>query len=239
MFSKDFSFKTLVLFAFRLLLKQFRNPKGLHRSFSNANEKFQKYPSLAHRVDLSDQTLVFRVEGALLKSPYLFTYFMLVSFEAGSLIRSFVLFILHPFICFLGDEMWLKVMVMVSFFGIKEESFKAGRAVLPKFFLEDVGLESFEVLRRSGKRVGVSDMPQVMVESFLKEYLEIEYVVGRDLKVCCGYFVGLMEDKRKIVLDEIFEDEKISSKIIGLGNFNKSHDHHLFSHCKVSLYNYR
>ncbi|PSR85933.1 Glycerol-3-phosphate acyltransferase [Actinidia chinensis var. chinensis] len=232
MFSKAFSFKTLVLFAFRLLLKQFRNPKGLHRSFSNAHAKFQKYPSLAHRVDLSDQTLVFRVEGALLKSPSLFPYFMLVAFEAGSLIRALVLLILHPFICFVGDEMGLKVMVMVSFFGIKEESFKAGRAVLPKFFLEDVGLESFEVLRRSGKRVGVSDMPQVMVESFLREYLEIEFVVGRELKVCCGYFVGLMEDKKKIVLDEIFEDEKISSKIIGLGNFNRSHDHHLFSRCK-------
>ncbi|PSS06080.1 Glycerol-3-phosphate acyltransferase [Actinidia chinensis var. chinensis] len=231
MFSKAFFFKILVLFFFRLLLKQFRNPKGLHRSFSNAHAKFQKYPSLAHRVDLSDQTLAFSVEGALLKSPSLFPYFMLVAFEAGSIIRALVLFVFYPLICFVGDEMGLKVMVMVSFFGIKEESFKAGRAVLPKFFLEDVGLESFEVLRKSGKRVGVSDMPQVMVESFLREYLEVEFVVGRDLKVCCGYFVGLLE-KKKIVLDEIFEDEKLSSNIIGISNFNKSLDHHLFSHCK-------
>ncbi|KAI7983452.1 putative glycerol-3-phosphate acyltransferase 3 [Camellia lanceoleosa] len=238
MLSKSFLFKSLVLLFSRLLLKHFRKPKGLHRSFSNANSsqsKFQRYPSLAQISDLLDQTLIFNVEGALLKSPSLFPYFMLVAFEAGSILRAFVLFILYPFVCFVGHEMGLKIMVMVCFFGIKKESFTAGRAVLPKFFLEDVGLESFEVLRRSGGvRVGVSDLPQIMVECFLRDYLEVEFVVGRDLKVCCGYFVGLMGDKKKIVLDEIFEDEQkqIASNIIGISGFTKSVDHHLFSHCK-------
>lgn len=137
--------------------------------------------------------------------------------------------------------MGLKIMVMVCFVGIKEESFRAGTAVLPKFFLENVGLESFEVLRRSGgKKVGVSDMPRVMVESFLRDYLEIEFVVGRELKVCSGYFVGLMEEKNNKINNvhdqQVLEDEKkiaSSSIIIGISSFNKSLDHPLFSLCKV------
>ncbi|KAK6139713.1 hypothetical protein DH2020_026544 [Rehmannia glutinosa] len=46
-------------------------------------------------------------------------------------------------------------MVMVCFFGLKKEKFIEGRAVLPKFFLEDVGKESFEVL--GGYFVGVME----------------------------------------------------------------------------------
>lgn len=242
--SNAFFFKALVVFFARLLLKHFKNPKTLHRSFSNSttpHSKFHKYSFLAHRLDLSDQTLIFSVEGSLLKSQSLFPYFLLVAFEAGSILRALVLFILYPFICFVSHEMGLKIMVMVCFVGIKEESFRAGTAVLPKFFLENVGLESFEVLRRSGgKKVGVSDMPRVMVESFLKDYLEIEFVVGRELKVCSGYFVGLMEEKNNKINNvhdqQVLEDEKkiaASSIIIGISSFNKSLDHPLFSLCKV------
>lgn len=232
--SNAFFFKALVVFFARLLLKYFKNPKTLHRSFSSTTQsKFHKYPSLAHRQDLLDQTLIFSVEGSLLKSHSLFPYFLLVAFEAGSILRALVLFILYPFICVVGHEMGLKIMVMVCFLGLKEESFRAGTAVLPKFFLEDVGLESFEVVRRCGKKVGVTDLPRVIVDSFLRDYLEIDFVVGRELKVCSGYFVGLMEEKKKIVLDEVLQDEKTSSKIIGICSFNISVDHQLFSLCKV------
>ncbi|KAL6012791.1 Glycerol-3-phosphate acyltransferase 3 [Asimina triloba] len=96
-----------------------------------------------------------------------------------------------------GREMALKAMVMVSFLGIRKEGFMVGRAVLPKYFLEDVGLEGYEVLKRGGRRVGVSEMPRVMVEGFLKDYMGVEVVLGRELKVVCGYYVGLMEEKGK------------------------------------------
>ncbi|KAG5514118.1 hypothetical protein RHGRI_035496 [Rhododendron griersonianum] len=232
--SNAFFFKALVVFFARLLLKYFKNPKTLHRSFSTTTQsKFHKYPSLAHRQeDLLDHTLIFSVEGSLLKSQSLFPYFLLVAFEAGSILRALILFILYPFICVVGHEMGLKIMVMVCFLGIKEQSFRAGTAVLPKFFLEDVGLESFEVVRRGGKKVGVTDLPRVMVDSFLRDYLEIDFVVGRELRVCSGYFVGLMEEKKKIVLDEVLEDDKTASKIIGISSFNISLDHQLFSLCK-------
>uniref|UniRef100_A0A2N9FST1 Phospholipid/glycerol acyltransferase domain-containing protein n=1 Tax=Fagus sylvatica TaxID=28930 RepID=A0A2N9FST1_FAGSY len=85
-------------------------------------------------------------------------------------------------------------MVFVCFVGIKKESFGIGRSVLPKFFLEDVGYECFDV-----------------------------GVVGRDLKVFCGYYLGLMEGKKaaKVVLNKIFEEEKESAHVI-VNNEEKS-----------------
>uniref|UniRef100_A0A2P2IJK2 Putative glycerol-3-phosphate acyltransferase 3 n=1 Tax=Rhizophora mucronata TaxID=61149 RepID=A0A2P2IJK2_RHIMU len=165
----------------------------------------------------------------------MFPYFTLVAFEAGSILRSFILFLLYPFICLVGEEMGLKIMVMICFFGIKKDSFRVGRAVLPKFFLEDVGSEAFEVLKKGGRKVAVSDFPQVMIESFIKEYLEIDAVVGRELKSFCGYFVGLMEKKKADAptLDEILEDHKMVSRdLIGISSFDRSLDHHLFSNCR-------
>ncbi|KAM7521390.1 hypothetical protein LguiA_011292 [Lonicera macranthoides] len=226
-----------------------RNPKGLLlRNFSNTHannphqySKLQKHASLAQRPDLSDHTLIFNVEGSLLKSSWsLFRYFMLVAFEAGSPARAFLLLVLYPFMCLVSQRVSLKIMVMVCFFGIKKERFSViWSGVLPKFMMEDVGEEGYEVLRRGGKRVGVSDLPQVMVESFLKDYLEIEFVVGRDLRVFCGYFVGVMEQRKsihdhyfeEIIVDE--EDGKCCSSFIGITNSIKSTaEHHWFSHCK-------
>lgn len=230
----------------RLLQKHYRSQKGLQRSFSNGHAaysqfKLQSHSSFSKRREPSQKTtLIFNVEGTLLKSPSLFPYFMLVAFEAGSLIRAFLLLVLYPFLCFVNDEFSLKIMVMVCFFGIKKEGFRVGSSVLPKFFLEDVGVEGFEVLRKGEVKVGVTDLPQVMVESFLRDYLEIDFVIGRELKVVCGYYVGLMDDKKNTInhrLEEIFEDENISENIIGLDRLNyKSIDHPWFSHCKVIIF---
>ncbi|KAJ0112318.1 hypothetical protein Patl1_00846 [Pistacia atlantica] len=222
-------FETLFFFFYRILFKHFRNSKSLHRAVSNNYSKFQRYNSLAHRSDLSNQILIFDVEGALLKSSSLFPYFMLVAFEAGGLFRAFILLVSYPFICLVGEEMGLKIMVMICFFAIKQDNFRSGTAVLPKFFLENVGLEIYEVVKRGGKKVGVSNIPKVMIDSFLRDYLEIDVVVGRELKVFCGYFVGLMEErkKEKLVLQEN------NSDVIGITRFNKSLDgHKLFLQCK-------
>ncbi|XP_044502062.1 probable glycerol-3-phosphate acyltransferase 3 [Mangifera indica] len=226
--------ETLFLFLYRILFKQFRHSNVLHRTVSNNYSKFQRFNSLAHRSDLSNQTLIFNVEGALLKSSSLFPYFMLVAFEAGGLFRAFVLLISYPFIRLAGEERGLKIMVMICFFGIKKDKFRVGKAVLPKFFLENVGFEIFEVVKRGGKKVGVSNIPRVMIESFLRDYLEIDVVVGRELKVFCGYFVGLMEERKKdkLVLREILGQEN-NGDVIGIIRFNKSLDEHkLFLLCK-------
>ncbi|KAK7337542.1 hypothetical protein VNO77_18123 [Canavalia gladiata] len=229
-----FLFKSLFIFWYRFF---FRPLKGLRRSSSNISFatqfKYQKYPSLFHRSDLREHSIVFDVEGALLKSCSVFPYMMLVAFEAGGLLRAIVLLLVYPLVCLVGDEKGLKIMVMVCFFGIKEESFRVGSAVLPKFFLEDVGLEMFEVVNRGGIKVGYSKLPRVMVESFLKDYLKIDFVVGRELKVFRGFYVGLMEERKPMhVLEVIHHGKGYSSDVIGISGFHKDLDRSFFSPCK-------
>lgn len=183
---------------------------------------------------LSGQTLVFDVEGGLLRSSSTFPYFMLVALEAGGFLRGLLLLLLYPLLCCLSHEVGLRVMVMVCFFGIRKEGLRAGRAVLPKFFLEDLGLEGFEVLRKGRRRVCFTSMPRVMVEWFLKEYLGVEEVVGRELKEFGGYYTGLMEEESKVELEtkELFGENDTGEGAFGFGSCTNSSRHHLFSHCK-------
>ncbi|KAB1205433.1 putative glycerol-3-phosphate acyltransferase 3 [Morella rubra] len=198
--------------------------------------KYQKYStSLVHRAEeLANQTVVFESEGALLKSSSLFPYFMLVALEAGGPFRALVFFLLYPFVCLFGEELGLKIMVFLCFFGIRKEGFRIGIAVLPKFFLEDVGREGFEVVMSCGRKVGVSNLPTVMVEGFLKDYLGVDDVVGRELKVVCGYFVGIMEAKKSdgTLLNQILGEEKTCSGAIGIVSHRTVLDHHVFASCK-------
>ncbi|KAI3760018.1 hypothetical protein L1987_50406 [Smallanthus sonchifolius] len=206
--------RKLILFVSRALLKLHKNhTKALKRTLSNTHGSHFKSQTLTSPVctsDLSQKTLIFDVEETLLRSPSVFPYFMLVACESGSLIRAFVLFALYPLLFLVNDELSIKIMVMVSFFGIKKDGFRVGSSVLPKFLLEDVGVEGFDVLRRGKKTVGVSKLPQVMVECFLKDYLEIDYVFGRELKVFGGYFVGLMKENKNIIkhrINEVLEED--------------------------------
>lgn len=231
-----FFLKYLFIFWHHFLLKGFRRTSSNNNNNTFATQfKCQKYPSLLHRSDLNDCTLIFDVEGALLKSSSVFPYFMLVAFEAGWILRAIVLILLYPFVCLAGYEVGLKIMIMICFFGIKAESFRVGRAVLPKFLLEDVGSEIFEVVtNKGGKKVGVSKLPRVMVETFLREYLEIDFVLGRELRVFRGYFVGLIEEGTDDVnvLDFVHEGNGSCSDIIGISG-RKGLDHKFFSQCKV------
>ncbi|KAK4282590.1 hypothetical protein QN277_013948 [Acacia crassicarpa] len=232
---RPFFFRALFFFWYRFILKQLKNLVGIPKNINNTlvtQFKYQKYPSLAHRSDLNDHTLIFDVEGTLLRSPSLFPYFVLVAFEAGDLFRAIFLLLSYPLVCLVGDRMGIRIMVMICFFGVKAESFNAGRAVLPKFLLDNVGSEIVEVLSRGGKKVGVSRLPQVMVESFLREYLKIDFVVGRELKVFCGYYVGLMDPRNSKHACENVLEQNGCSHAIGITTFNNILDHDLFSHCK-------
>ncbi|XP_021768577.1 probable glycerol-3-phosphate acyltransferase 3 [Chenopodium quinoa] len=237
-------FSSIIFFFSRILQQHYKTPTYLHRKVSNIRNnsqiKLQKYPSFIGSNELlDDQTLIFNVEETLLRSSSMFPYFMLVAFEAGSLLRALLLLILYPFICMFSKEMGLKMMVMVSFCGIKKDGFVVGRAVLPKFFLEDVGLQGFEVVKMCKRKMGVSNLPHVMVESFVKEYLEVDYVVGKELKVYNGYFIGLMEDKNKKKIDNVHdlkhmlgEGEIKGSKVFGISGTKSSLAHPFFRFCK-------
>lgn len=178
----------------------------------------------------------------MLRSTSLFPYFMLVALEAGGVLRSILLLLSYPLIWVLGEnDMGLKIMVFLSLFGIKKETFRIGSSVLPKFLLEDVGFEGFEAVMSFQRKVGSSKMPRIMVENFLKEYLGVESVVAPEVKSLCGYFLGIFEeqDTNGFIIKTPLNDNLIcitaSTTTTSQNNYV---DHHVFSHCKVGTYIY-
>ncbi|XP_061339537.1 probable glycerol-3-phosphate acyltransferase 2 [Gastrolobium bilobum] len=201
----------------------------------NSSCNKMKTVSLVHKVaELANRTLVFDFEGTLLRSTSLFPYFMLVAFEAGGLLRSFILFLSYPLVWFVGEEhLGLKIMVFLSFFGIKKETFRTGSAVLPKFFLEDVGWEGLEAVMCCERKVASSKLPRIMVEGFLKEYLGVEAVVARDIKSFNGYFLGLFEKNNKANKTPSYEVKTGNDNSIGIiGSHIEYIDRELFPHFK-------
>ncbi|CAN1186592.1 Probable glycerol-3-phosphate acyltransferase 3 [Linum perenne] len=226
----------------RLVFRKFRTPtKGLLLLRpTNTTKQYKRFttslPNKEHPT-----VVVIDVEGALLKSTCLFPYFMIVSFEAGSFLRALLLLILYPLLLVLGSDFGVKLMVFVTFFGLRNDGFNVGRSVLPKYLLEDVGLEAFEAVKKKKVVVGVcGKLPKVMVESFLKEYLEFDFVVAREIMVVGGYFVGtLLED---VHISNINSDQSYVRRIIaghddhaviGIARFSRAFDDHpIFTLCK-------
>ncbi|RLN29590.1 putative glycerol-3-phosphate acyltransferase 3 [Panicum miliaceum] len=159
----------------------------------------------AARLAGAGTTLVVDVDGALLlpRRSLSFAYFMLVALEAGSFLRGLALLLLYPAIALLGAlggrDMAVRAMAAVAFCGLRVGTFRAGRAVLPRWLLEDVAAEALEAARRAGdpaRVVWASAMPRVMVEPFLREYLQVPAaaaVAAREVKTAWGFYTGLME----------------------------------------------
>ncbi|KAL6847384.1 hypothetical protein ACP4OV_023237 [Aristida adscensionis] len=151
--------------------------------------------------------VVVDVDGALLLSGSLFPYFMLVALEAGGLLRGLALLLLSPAIACLaaagaaGREVAVRAMAAVAFCGLRASRFRAGRAVLPRWLLEDVAAEAFAAAAGGGgspaaRVVWASAMPRVMVEPFLREYLLVPpaaAVAAREMRTAWGFYTGLME----------------------------------------------
>uniref|UniRef100_A0A0D9ZFD1 Phospholipid/glycerol acyltransferase domain-containing protein n=1 Tax=Oryza glumipatula TaxID=40148 RepID=A0A0D9ZFD1_9ORYZ len=183
-------------------------------------------PHVVRRPPSSDElpaaadVTVCKVEGGLLMSPSTFPYFMLVALEAGGLFRGLLLLLLYPVLLLLGHDRATKLMVMVSFAGVRKEkdgspSFRVGRAVMPKLFLEDVSAEVFDAAARRRRRlVCVSSMPREMVEPFLKEYLAVDAVVAPELRAFRGYYLGLAESDGE-VMQRLDMEEVIGMKECG------------------------
>ncbi|KAF9601094.1 hypothetical protein IFM89_016281 [Coptis chinensis] len=108
---------------------------------------------------------------------------MLVAFEGGSNIRAFMLLISYPFLLAMNHEIRLRVMVFITFCGLKLKYMDSvGRAVLPKFYLENLNLQAYEVLASTRRKVVFTSVPKVMVEGFLKNYLNVNVVIGTELQ---------------------------------------------------------
>ncbi|CAA6661738.1 unnamed protein product [Spirodela intermedia] len=144
-------------------------------------------------------SVVAELEGALLRDGDLFPYFMLVAFEASGLIRFTLLLLLWPLLP------GLRVMAVAAIAGVPVAEVEAvARAVLPKFFLDELDAAAWQVFGLAERRVVVTAMPRVMVEWFAREHLGAEAVVGAELEVShFGFTFGLLKRKSLSVADQV------------------------------------
>ncbi|KAK4436608.1 Glycerol-3-phosphate acyltransferase 5 [Sesamum alatum] len=167
--------------------------------------------------------VVSELEGTLLKDHDPFSYFMLIAFEASGLIRFALLLALWPVIRLLeafgrGDD-GLKLMIFVATAGVPFSEIEAvARAVLPKFFLDDINMDAWSVFSSYPKRVVITKMPKIMVERFVKEHLRADDVVGSELSISrFGFATGFLKDGFASIpksVAELFGDEQ---PCLGLG----------------------
>ncbi|GLU04014.1 hypothetical protein SLE2022_211810 [Rubroshorea leprosula] len=219
--------------------RKMRSYGFLLRNQSLKSSSLQPQPSpfpSVNKCDLQNRgsdSLVCDIDGVLLRSESFFPYFMLVAFEGGSIFRAFLLLLLSPFLWLLKYEVQLRVMIFVTFCGLRRKDIESvGRAVLPKFYLENINLHAYEVLASAGSRVIFTSIPRVMVEGFLKDYLNVVSVVGTELHTAGNFYTGLVSGPGLLVkhraLKEYFGDKKPN---IGLGN-SSLRDHLFISICK-------
>ncbi|KAJ0678358.1 putative transferase [Helianthus annuus] len=144
------------------------------------------------------ESIVSELEGTLLRNKDPFSYFMLVAFEASGLIRFAVLLLFWPIIKLLDacgkPDIGLKLAIFLATAGVPMSEIESvARAVLPKFYYDDIDLDAWKVFNLCDKRVVVTKMPTVMVEWFVKEHLGADGVIGTDIAVSqFGFATGLV-----------------------------------------------
>lgn len=175
-----------------------RRVGGAQRGKLQISTNFTSVAKCSISESRENQNLVCNLDGTLLRSRSPFPYFMLMAFEAGSPVRALVLLLVWPLVWFLfnfvSEAAGIRVMIFVTFVGLRlAEAKTVSRAVLPKFYLEDMHPQSYRVFVSCGKRCVVSSSPRIMVEPFLMEYLNVDCVLGTELQVVGGgYCSGLV-----------------------------------------------
>ncbi|WOK96965.1 hypothetical protein Cni_G05673 [Canna indica] len=156
------------------------------------------------------RSVVSELEGALLRDANPFPYFMLVAFETSGLIRFAALLLLWPLLRLLDllglARVALRLMVFAAVAGVRESEIEAiARAVLPKFYVDDVDVAAWSVFSSFERRAVVTRCPRVMVERFAKDHLGADEVVGCELVVNrFGYATGfLRKDDDKSLAEQV------------------------------------
>ena len=190
------------------------------------------------------ESVASELEGTLLKDPDAFSYFMLVAFEASGLIRFALLLILWPLIRLLYmvgmEDKGLKLMIFVSLAGVPKSDIESvARAVLPKFYMDDLDMDAWKVFSSCDKRVVLTKTPRIMVERFVKEHLRADEVIGSELSfnrfgLATGLVQGDSIDTISGRVATFFSQE--SAPTLGMGRPSSSHDDDSFLHlCKVNI----
>lgn len=179
---------------------------------------------------MEDSSVVAELEGTLVKDPDPFPYYMLIAFEASGLIRFALLLLFWPVIRLLGllgkEETGLKLTIFIAVAGLRESEIRAvGRAVLPKFYMDDIDLDAWRVFSQHDKKVVVTKTPRIMVERFVKEHLMGDEVIGSELAVNrFGFATGFVRDFGSISgrVAKLFGNEKPSLGLGRVGNFGSN-----------------
>ncbi|GAB2271722.1 Probable glycerol-3-phosphate acyltransferase 8 [Dionaea muscipula] len=196
-----------------------------------------KFPPITKR-NLSGKTyrsIAADLDGTLLISRSSFPYFMLVAIEAGSLLRGLALLLSLPLVIvsylFVSESLAIQIMIFISFSGLKVRDIElAARAVLPRFYANDVRRESWEVFEKCERKVVVTANPTVMVEPFVRECLGGDKVLGTEIEVnlktkrATGFVKGagvLVAEKKKAAVLAEFRDV---APEVGIGDRKSDHD---------------
>lgn len=111
------------------------------------------------------------------------------------------------------------------------------RAVLPRFYADDLRPDTWQVFTSFGERVIITGSPRIMVETFAKEYLGAEVVVGTEIQVTSsGRATGFV--KPPGVLLGVHKKNALKAACdgnnapdVGLGD--RKHDYPFLAYCKV------
>ncbi|XP_047310607.1 glycerol-3-phosphate acyltransferase RAM2-like [Impatiens glandulifera] len=185
-------------------------------------------------------TVVADMDGTLLCGRSSFPYFALVAFEGGGILRLFFLLIASPLAGFLyyfvSESAGIQVLIFATFAGMRISDIESvARAVLPKFYSEDLQPETWRVFSSCGRRCVLTANPRIMVEPFLKEYLGADLVLGTEVGSYKGIATGLVSGRGVLVgkhkadaLRKTFGDGLVVD--VGLGD--RKTDHPFLKLCK-------
>ncbi|CAK9220310.1 unnamed protein product [Sphagnum troendelagicum] len=190
------------------------------------------------------QTVVADLDGTLLRSRSSFPYFFLVAFEAGGYFRAAALLFVAPLIWFLyhlvSEGAGIELMIYITFVGLRVKDIEGvARAVLPKFYTEDIHSHTWRVFSSFDKRYLLTANPRIMVEPFAKDFMGVDEVLGSEIEVSPttgratgfvlppGVLVGVRKEKR---LKKVFGYEAEAAPDVGLGD--RPTDYPFMSLCK-------
>lgn len=145
-----------------------------------------------------DQTVVSDMDGTLLIGRNAFPYFALVAFEAGGVLRLLFLLLVAPIAgvlyYFISESAGIQVLIFATFSGLKVSEIESvSKAVLPKFYSSDLHPETWRVFSSCGKRIVLTANPRIMVEAFLKDYLDADIVLGTEIGTFNGRATGFVK----------------------------------------------
>ncbi|MCO5555356.1 hypothetical protein L7F22_008902 [Adiantum nelumboides] len=168
-------------------------------------------PSPSKRVTIS------HLEGTLLRDSSFFPYYMLVALEAGGPLRAALLLLLHPLALLFPDSLSIQLHIFIATAGLPISSLRAAAAaVLPKFFLDDLDPTAYPALLKysDSSRCVVTSHPHILVDHFLKAYLQVDTVIASELQVTgSGICTGLLAKSGLL-----FEDKKLEAVKVLLDN---------------------